>query len=311
MKGLHLVTGGAGFIGRHLVAELLADPDISVLVLDNYTASKRGFPTHPRLEVVEGDIRDWSLVADLMTRTNVVHHLAANSDVQVSWEDPDESTSVNVVGTSTIMEAAARSRSVWHVNFASSSSVYGETRGFRGIKTDSPCRPVSPYGAFKMCGEGLGWTWAPQGRFSLGILRMFNVYGPGQDPARGMVVPRFIQQSLRGEAMTIQGAGSQVRDFVHVTDVARTFARSHGSTQILNVGTGKPVTIAGLTQVIGSASGLPFQVKHIEGRSGDPACVYADQPIHKEVIALGDGVKSTLDHYSNLERVGNAEMPAV
>src|SRR5262245_19812509 len=276
-----LVTGGAGFIGSHLVGRLLADGH-EVVVLDNFATGRRS-----NLEEVlgdvdlrEADLRDARAVADACRGCEVVWHHAALASVARSVENPREVTDVNVGGTLNLL-LAARDAKVRRVVFASSSSVYGDTPTLP--KTESmPPSPRSPYAASKVAGEA--YMTAFQASFGLETvsLRYFNVYGPRQDPRSvyAAVVPAFVEAAIHGKPLTVQGDGRQTRDFTFVGDLVDALilsASARGATEgPINLGGGRRVSIIDLAAAVGRATDSTPRLVHAPARSGDVRDSLAD-----------------------------------
>jgi nucleoside-diphosphate-sugar epimerase len=257
------VTGGAGFIGSHLVDRLAADGH-EVVVIDNLaTGSRENLARSLRaIEFVEADIRDASAVRRALRGVEVVFHLAALAAVQRSVEDPAEVTAVNVDGTVNVL-VAARDEGARRVVFASSSSVYGAAPELP-MRETMPLDPRSPYAATKAAGES--FLLAFQTTYGLeGIaLRYFNIYGPRQSGRSryAAVVPRFLEALRRGERPVIYGDGHQSRDFTFVSDVAEAClkaatARREATGGAINVGCGEQVSIRDLADRVGEAVGRP------------------------------------------------------
>jgi len=245
-----LVTGGAGFIGSHLVKALLRAGHF-VRVLDNFsTGSMDNIVDVARdVEIVVGDVRDYSVVEKCVRGVDVVIHLAALIDVAESIERPDLYFEVNVIGTHNIAKAC---RGVNVLIFASSSSVYGDPLKIP-IPEDHLLSPRSPYAASKAAGEALIQAFSSIYGYRPIILRIFNVYGPKQSRAYAGVVIEFIRRVLRREPPIIYGDGEQTRDFIHISDVidaimkAMSIERARG---VFNIGSGKAVTINQLAKLI-------------------------------------------------------------
>jgi len=217
-----LVTGGAGFIGSHLVEALVARGD-QVRVLDNFSTGRwenLAGVVH-RVEVIEGEVTDPMLVARAAEGVDLIFHLAAIASVQASVEDPVLVHRVNVEGTLCLLEAARR-QGVKRFVFPSSAAVYGDHVALP-LAEELPTRSLSPYAASKVAGEAYGRAyWASYG-VPVVILRYFNVYGPRQDPTSPYsgVISIFADRMRRGEPPVVFGDGKQTRDFVYVKDVVR------------------------------------------------------------------------------------------
>lgn len=217
-----VVTGGAGFIGSHLVEALVARGD-SVLVFDNLSTGKEAnlASVRDRIEFVKGDIRDLDAVAGAIAGADYVFHQAALGSVPRSIADPIMTTAVNVNGTLNVL-IAARDAKVRRVLFASSSSVYGEVKTFPQVETMMPS-PMSPYAASKVAGEMYCKAFNKVYGLETVVLRYFNVFGPRQDPTSqyAAVIPRFATAIIEGKRPVIYGDGKQSRDFCYVENVVR------------------------------------------------------------------------------------------
>ena len=250
-----LVTGGAGFIGSHLVHRLVQE-GAKVRVLDNFCNGKREnlAPASSLVEVVAGDIRDPVLTTDVMAGVDTVFHLAALGSVSRSVEDPMASHTVNVEGTLNVL-LAARQNGVRRFVYSSSSSVYGDNQLTAKHESLSP-QPISPYGVTKLAAEMYCRAfWKVYGLQAVS-LRYFNVFGPRQDPASpyAAVVPRFIDEVRRGEPPTIYGDGEQGRDFTYVANVVEAnilaMRTEKGFGQAFNIACGNRVTVTHLADTV-------------------------------------------------------------
>ncbi len=252
-----LVTGGAGFIGSHLVRRLLRE-GYEVVVLDNFCTGRlenlEG--VLESVEVVEGDLRDAGAVEGALKGVDAVAHLAALVDVAESVEKPHLYLDVNVYGTLNLLRAARR---VEVLVFASSAAVYGDPVRLP-IDEEHPISPISPYGATKAAGEALVSAYARLHGFRPVILRLFNVYGPKQSRAYAGVVTEFMRRIARGEPPVIYGDGTQTRDFVYVDDAVEYFVRAlrdDGIRGVYNVGSGRPVSVLSLAETAARVMGRP------------------------------------------------------
>ncbi|MBO8162295.1 MAG: NAD-dependent epimerase/dehydratase family protein [Brevibacillus sp.] len=263
------VTGGAGFIGSHIVEMLLAE-GAEVAVVDNFST---GIPEQvaSSAQVIEIDVVSERLEqAFLQFRPEVVIHQAAQVDVPRSLADPLSDGMVNAMGTLNVLEAARRS-GARKIVYASSCAVYGEPKQER-ISEDHPTLPISFYGASKWIGESYVQLYHRLYRLDYTILRYANVYGPRQGAkGEGGVVAAFIRRLMDGEAPVIYGDGSQTRDFVYVKDVAyaNVLAVRKGSAQTVNISTGLATTIQSLSEQLKSLTGIRLPGEYRPSRPGD------------------------------------------
>ena len=269
-----LVTGGAGFIGSHLV-EALAGSGCRVTVLDDLSSGHRanldGSPGEVRF--LQADIRDPEAVADAVAGCEVVFHLAAVVSVPQTAEDPLGSAAVNETGSLLLFEAARAAR-VRRVVFASSSAVYGDEPTLPKREEMAP-KPLSPYAVQKLAVEHYLRVYTDLfGLASVG-LRFFNVFGPRQDPSSPYsgVISIFMARALSGNPPLIHGDGLQTRDFVFVGDVVRALIAAANSPaapgRVFNVGTGRAVTILRLWEVIAALAGARSSPGYGPPRPGD------------------------------------------
>ena len=271
----YLVTGGAGFIGSHLVEELVRRGQ-RVRVLDDFSTGRPDNLAHVRegIELVEGDIRDRSVVQAVMQDVDYVLHQAALPSVPRSVADPLTTNEVNVTGTLNVL-LAARDAHVKRLVFASSSSVYGDSPTLPKHE-DMPTNPLSPYAVSKLAGET--YCRAFHGVYGLPTvaLRYFNVFGPRQDPSSqySAVIPRFITAALRGQPLTIYGDGNQSRDFTYVANVvaANLLACETPAAcgHALNASCGRRYTLLELVSQLESLLGKgPLPAEHLPPQPGD------------------------------------------
>ena len=293
-----LVTGGAGFIGSHLVDRLLAEGR-NVRVLDNFVVGRRAnladHEDNPALELIEADVAD-KLAVDAATRgVERVYHLAARADVVPSIQDPEDYFRANVDGTFAVLEAVRR-HAVRRMVYVASSSCYGIPDVYP-TPEEAPADPRYPYALTKYLGEQLAMHWAKVYGAPIASVRFFNVYGPRARTSGtyGAVFGVFLAQLLAGKELTIVGDGEQSRDFTYVTDAVDalvTVANSGETGEIFNVGSGAPVTVNELVRLLDSPPSV-----HIPKRPGEPDMTFAD--ISKITRTLGwspkvkfaDGVK--------------------
>ena len=261
-----LVTGGAGFIGGHLMRALRAK-DVEVRVFDNlYRADPvvvQEIRSTKGVTLVEGDVRYRAAVQRAMVGADYVVHLASIA-INKSVVDPEESVEVNMVGSDNVFAAAAEA-GVRRLVFASTASVYGDPDTLP-MSEDGPLKPQTPYCISKLASEHLLQFYGRTRGLDWNILRFFNVYGPGQrtDAYYTTVILTFIERLLAGESPTIDGSGEQSMDFVHVRDIARAIVlalESEQSKTICNIGTGEQTSIADLARLLIDAVGVDVEPK--------------------------------------------------
>jgi len=269
-----LVTGGAGFIGSHLVDALMRK-GTRVSVIDNLSTGKRENLPEAAMNFVfhEGDIRDWVLLRKVMEGVDVVFHQAAVVSVPLSVAEPLESAAVNEMGTLSVLEAA-RQAGCRRVVLASSSAVYGDDPELPKHEAMA-LRPLSPYAVQKMVGEHYAGLYSTLYGLETTCLRYFNVFGPRQDPASPYagVISIFMDRAVADQAPAIYGDGEQTRDFVYVQDVIAAnllaAAEKGAAGKIFNIGTGITITINRLWQLVAEMAGITLTPEYKTAREGD------------------------------------------
>jgi nucleoside-diphosphate-sugar epimerase len=322
-----VVTGGAGFIGSHIVHALLARGD-SVRVLDDFSTGRRENIAQVLADVqlFEGDVRDEDLVARALSGADSVLHEAALPSVALSFERPGLVEAVNVAGTATVL-GAARRQDVRRVVLASSCAVYGDA-AVVPVGEDAATAPLSPYAVGKLAAEWHLWVLGakrggerpgPSSGKSSGAglnggvetvaLRYFNVFGPRQDPSSEYsgVIARFMAAACTGQACTVYGDGLQSRDFVYVADVvaanllALDAAGAVGCA--MNVGSGVETTLLDLVAGIEAAAGVSLSIRHGAVRQGDIRRSCASISLARNLLGyelqtpLREGLAQTLEWY--------------
>ncbi len=311
MKGIKkaLVTGGAGFIGSHLVGALLLRGS-RVTVLDNLSTGHRSNLEQvlPKVDFIEGDIRHRATVERAADGCDVIFHQAAVVSVPQTVEDPTGSASVNISGTLTILDVA-RAQGISRVVLASSCAVYGDDPAQPKCE-DLPPLPKSPYALQKLIGEMHARLYYELYGLESICLRYFNVFGPRQDPSSPYsgVISIFMERAVEKRIPVIYGDGDQSRDFIYVNDVvsANLLAAVAGSAdgRAINVGTGHNITINRLWELIRKFSNVDLTPDYETPRAGDIRASLADiqQARHdlefEPEFNFKKGLKSTFDWYS-------------
>ncbi len=305
MKGLAmkaLVTGGAGFIGSHIVDRLLADGH-EVIVLDDFSTGHRSnLPdNNAALTIVEGDISNPDTVKECMTDIDWVFHKAAVASVPKTVNDPVGSSAVNYQGTLNLLEAA-RNNDVKRFVFASSAALYGDEPTLPKVETMCPVT-LSPYAVDKLASEFACGMYTKLYGLETVCLRYFNVYGPKQDPSSPYsgVISIFTDKLKNNETPSIFGNGEQTRDFVFVSDVVeanmKAISAEHGIGEYYNIATGKKITLNELLKNLCDIYEIEFNVNYGEVRQGDIKESYAviDKAISKlkwePAVELNQGLK--------------------
>ena len=298
-----LVTGGAGFLGLHLVPQLLK-LGYSVTVLDNLSNGKltnlAAVTGNPKFMFHRGDILDKTLLKEVFEGVDSVVHLAALIDISASVADPCQTHEVNVDGTFNLLHEAIQ-HSVKRFVFASSTAVYGDVKTLP-VQENVALHPISPYAASKVAGEAYCGAFASCFGLETVALRFFNVYGlrSGNSPYSG-VITKFLNKIRKGEALTIDGDGEQTRDFIHVSDIVKAVVlaleRDGLKGDIFNVCTGVPTSINALAATLKTVAGKNPNVKHGPARIGDIRNSYGDPAL----AAKNLGFKAAVDLTKGLQ----------
>jgi UDP-glucose 4-epimerase len=303
-----LVTGGAGFIGSHLV-HALVEQGCAVTVLDNLSTGhiENLSGVLDRITFIEGDILDDAILSRVLPGCDVVFHQAAIVSVTQTIENPVSSTMVNDLGTLKVLESA-RLNKVRRVVLASSSAVYGDDPQLPKIETMAP-NPLSPYAVQKLTNEHYALLYHSLFGLETVCLRYFNVFGPRQDPSSPYsgVISIFMLRAVDGQAPVIYGDGHQTRDFIYVQDVVRanllaaTSDRAPG--QVFNVGTARSISINTLWERIAELAGIDVTPEHTAARDGEVkhSCAAIDKALGQLALQpsmlFEDGLKKTYAWY--------------
>ncbi|MER3445990.1 MAG: LPS biosynthesis protein WbpP [Candidatus Dadabacteria bacterium] len=311
-----LVTGGAGFIGSHIVEELLKR-GTRVRVLDNFETGKREnlrFPNLPNdtvdrsLELIEGDIRNLDVCREACDGMDYVLHQAALTSVPKSVNYPGVTNEVNVNGTLNVL-LAAKEKGIKRVVYASSSSIYGKSDRLP-LQEDQKPSPISPYAVSKLAGEYYCAVFSKIYGLETISLRYFNVFGPRQDPQSkyAAVIPKFIQAALKGEPLEIHGDGLQTRDFTYVDNVveANLLAIKIPNTngEVVNIACGKRYSILDLVNGISEILGKELRTYRIEQRTADVRHSLADTSLATRLLGYGvkvdfiEGLTKTIAYFN-------------
>jgi UDP-glucose 4-epimerase len=309
MGTLSLVTGGAGFIGSHLVDGLVAKGR-TVRVLDDFSTGLRANLAHhgTKIDIVEGSITDPAAVAKAVKGADVVYHLGALASVARSVENPPLSHAACATGTLYVLDEA-RKAGVRRVVFAASSSAYGGGSSAAGQKEDQPLAALSPYAAAKLAGEFYMQAFAASMGIETVRLRFFNIFGPRQraDSPYSGVIAIFTALMTEGKAPSVHGDGLQSRDFTYVANAVQALmkaAETPGvSGNVYNVGTGRNITVLDLVAALNKLMGKNLQALHGTPRAGDVRYSLAD--ISRTRAELGydpdvtfeEGLRRTLEWY--------------
>ncbi len=298
-----MVTGGAGFVGSHLVERLLGDGH-EVTVLDNLSNGRlenlAPVGNHPAFRFEQMDVSDHDRIGSFFAGVEWVFHLAGLADIVPSIKNPRDYHQANVNGTISVLEAA-RAAGVGKFVYAASSSCYGIPDSYPTPET-AEARPQYPYALTKYLGEQLVLHWGQVYGLPVTSLRLFNVYGPRSRTSGtyGAVFGVFLAQKLAGKPFTVVGDGTQTRDFTYVSDVVDAFVGAATSSvrgATFNVGSGQTYSINRLVQLLGDG-----EIAYIPKRPGEPDCTFADTTkIGKELgwtpkVSLEKGVALMLDH---------------
>ncbi|MCX6158511.1 MAG: SDR family oxidoreductase [Ignavibacteriae bacterium] len=307
-----LVTGGAGFIGSHIVEKLVRE-NYFVRVLDNFSTGNQNNlnpDTRDNIDIIEGDIRSYHIVQNAMKDIDVILHLAALPSVPRSIKDPITTNEVNVVGTLNILNAA-REYGVKRLVFSSSSSIYGNNPVTP--KTENMCpNPLSPYAISKMTAENYCRVFAEIYGLQTISLRYFNVFGPKQNPFSeySAVIPKFINLILNNKQITIDGDGNQSRDFTYVDNVVDANLRCimqeiQEKYLVMNIACQESISLNRFVSILSEKINKKINVEYIKSRSGDVKHSLADIGSakhnigYKPLITFENGIEKTISFYKD------------
>ena len=302
-----LVTGGAGFIGSHIVDRLISD-GFEVRIIDNLSTGRlENIQRHlgnGKADFIKGDIRNASLVRKSVDDVGVVVHLAALTSVPFSLENPSLTFDVNLLGTLHLLRSSIN-EGVRKFVFVSSCSVCGEPESLP-VTEEAQTNPISPYAESKIAAERYCLGFQERGFLGSVVLRFFNVYGPrqGMNDYSG-VITRFIDCCRQRLPLAIHGDGSQTRDFVSVYDtveaVLASIKRRDADGKVFNIGSGTPTSINELAKTVSELAGVDLELSYEKSRDGDIKDSYADISRAKKIlgyepkVCLRDGLRALLE----------------
>lgn len=279
-----LITGGAGFIGRHLVKSLSNNHEI--VIYDNLSNSTK--PNFEGIEFVKGDILDYETLVESSKEFDAVIHLAAKIDVEESVINPNETMNVNVNGTENVLKCCIQNK-IKKIIFASSAAVYGEQDDI--ITEETKTNPLSPYGESKLLAEEKIKKYCNEHELDAIIFRIFNVYGKGQTLQYAGVITKFAENILQNIPLTIYGDGKQTRDFISIDDVVEAYHCALDNIQgkkctTYNLGTGVATSITQLAKLMTEISGKNLEINYIEQKKGDIKYSVAECTIIKKELGF-------------------------
>ncbi len=296
-----LVTGGAGFIGKHLVKSLIEKGNV-VTIFDNCSNAEKSSVfslMNMGAKIIEGDITKLEDITNATKEHDVVVHLAAKISVEESIKNPSETFHINVDGTRNILMACEKNH-VRKIIVASSAAVYGESLPEIKLTENSKTNPISPYGESKVIMEHEIREFITKHNINCVILRFFNIYGVGQSPEYAGVITKFIKRIAINKPLEIFGDGMQTRDFVSIKDVINSIydAIENGKNVIYNIASGKTITIKELAEFMISLSGKNLKIIYSDAKKGDIRFSQADIALAKR--ELGYSPKYGLEEIKNL-----------
>ena len=282
-----IITGGAGFIGKHLV-EFLAKKENDITIFDNFSNSKQESILYLKnlgVKIIKGDIRKIEEINNAIKDHDIVIHLAAKISVEESIKNPSETFQTNVEGTKNVLIACERNQ-IKKIIVSSSAAVYGESEADVKLTEKSKINPISPYGESKVIMENEIKKFSENNDVEYVILRFFNIYGKNQSPEYAGVITKFIKKIEMNQSLEIFGDGMQTRDFISVNDVVNSIYHSikNGKNQIYNIGSGDPITIKQLAKLIITLSKKELKINYNDAKKGDIRFSEADISLAKKEL---------------------------
>lgn len=303
-----LVTGGAGFIGSHIVKQLF-ESGHEVVVYDDFSNSEKPLAislqqSADSLTFIEGNVKNSKLLTEALSGVNSVIHMASFISVEESVKNPLKYIDNNVLGTASLLEAM-RGSGVKKIVFSSSATVYGEPKSLP-IQEDAPLSAANPYAACKIAMEALCESFYKTDGFDVTILRYFNPYGPGENhEPETHAIPNFIKAGLKKEAVPLYWKGGQARDFIYVEDLAAAHLAVLNLTgyNVFNVGTESGTKIIDVINILSDILGYTLEINDLGERKGDVMANYASSAKLKTAtgweakVSLEDGLRKTVDWF--------------
>ena len=296
-----LVTGGAGFIGKHLTKFLL-EKDHSITIFDNFSNSTEESISsliQKGVKVVKGDIRNEMEILDATKNCDIVVHLAAKISVSESINNPLETFQINVDGTKQVLDACQKNH-IKKIIISSSAAVYGEGEKDIKLTEESKKNPISPYGESKVVMEEIIEKWKLNCNIDCVVLRFFNIYGVGQSFEYAGVITKFIEKIKQEKPIEVFGDGLQTRDFISIEDVIISIIDSieHNVNGTYNIASGKSITIKNLAEKMILLSNKKIKIQYLNVKKGDIRYSYADISKAKKEISYSS--KTNLDKIKEL-----------
>ena len=283
-----LITGGMGFIGKHL-ARYLIEKENTITIFDNFSNSKREidyYSKNKNIKIIEGDITKLEDILNATKNIDVVIHLAAKISVNESIKNPSETFHINIDGTKNVLKACEKNN-VQKLIIASSAAIYGESTSKNKLNEKSTKNPISPYGESKLMMENEIMKLLLNNQdLDCVILRFFNIYGIGQTSEYAGVISKFIENISKNKPIEIFGDGLQTRDFVAIDDVVESInnAITNGSRGIFNIASGNSISINELAKLMISWSKKDIEIHHLDPRKGDIKNSAADITLAKNEL---------------------------